>query len=181
MNTIEYAGLTIDPTDFPSTSIEALIRRGISHYLGNEQASKLTAWKAKEENKSATDEQIAAHKVSLIGAALAALAAGTVGIRAPRQPSVDPIEREMDRIALREVAAVLKSNGLKMPKGEATVTFGSGDSAVALTQDDLVERRLAKHGERIRKEAEAEIKRKAREAKKVADTVAGTDAASELL
>lgn len=181
MNTIEYGAHVINVDALPHTSILALVRRGLSHYLGNEQASKLTAWKQRDENKSATDEQVAGHKASLVQAAIEALTAGTVGIRAPRQPSIDPVEREMERIALREVSAVLKANGLKMPKGEATVTFGTGEGQTMLTQDDLVERRLTKHGDRIRKEAEAEIKRKAREAKKVADTVAGADAASELL
>lgn len=166
MKIIEYGTHQIDPATLPETSIDALLRRGVSHFLGNEQASKLTAWveaQAKlDPPVTPSDEAKASRKAELVAEAIAALAAGTIGTRVAG-PKVSPIESVMRGIAKQEVTDTLRANKLSFPTGDKVVVFPNGDKFDGKT---LVDRRLAKHGERIRKEAEAEMRRRAKAAEK---------------
>jgi hypothetical protein len=172
---LTYGEITRDESKLPAESVKALMSRGFAHYMGNEQASKIVARIRKElaEGKpevfEATRDMVQAYRTDheaqvakwqeeVWKIALAALDEGTVGV-STRGPSKDPIESAMATIARREVVDVLKGNGLKAPKGEETVALGGH----SFTMDQLIERRLEKHGERVRKEAEravAEAKRK---------------------
>ena len=163
---ISYGSHEIDTAAIPSTSLEALLRRGITHYLGNEQAAKVSG-KVKafrdEFKTEPSDEQIAEWKASFQLAAMEKLLAGTLGVSAPRATSVDPVEREMDRLAAAEVRAILKANGLKVPKDDEAIEFANGTTR---TMDEMIANRLAhaEHGPKI--EAEARKNVAAREAKK---------------
>jgi len=191
----QYGDIALDTAKFHPTSVDAMIRRGVSHYLGNEMASKVVTWEASE-NKArqeaatkegratynpVSDEDKAAQKALFQADALAALEAGTVGV-SNRGPRVDPLIALMQSIAKREVIDTLKANGIKPPKGSDIVTFGDGATR---TMEQMVEKRLGLHGERIKKEAErhlAELARKAEKAKKEAAgrETKGLVAASEL-
>lgn len=188
MQTITYGEFTIDPANLPEASVQALLSRGVTHYLGNEQASKLTNLIRKAVNAEApsavTSEQVKTYREAnaetvsgwnneLVASALAALTAGTVGVRAAAGPKLDPIAKIAGRIAKAEVLSVLKSQSIAAPKGDEKVRFADGTE---LSMADLVSRRLAKHGERINTEAKAESKRVEREnAKRAAN--AGADLA----
>lgn len=178
---LTYTSFTVPLANLPPVSLHRLASYGLAHYLGNQAASKVVAWAEKDENKGATDEQKAAQKATVQAAMFAALLDGTIGSHASRGPAVDPEDAEMDRLAKAEVLATLKANNIKAPKGEEAVEFASGEK---LTMDDLIDRRVAKHGERLRVEAKASLKTKAKAkeaaAKKLQAVVAGGGAADLL-
>lgn len=167
---LTYGETTVDFSTLPAKSQEALAKRGLTHFLGNEQAAKVSGWKAKfaEDNNGAEPgaDEISAKKAEYVLNAVKALMEGTVGT-ATRGPAADPIDAEMDRIAKREISIVLKSNGAKFSgKGdERVVTFANGEK---FTMEQLVERRLAnvEYAPRIRKEAEKAISNAAKAAEK---------------
>lgn len=168
---LTYGDVTVDFSTLPAKSQEALAKRGLTHFLGNEQAAKVSGWKAKfaEDNNGAEPgaDEVTSKKAEYITNALAALMNGTVGT-ATRGPAADPIDAEIERITKREINAVLKANGAKFSgKGdERVVTFANGEK---FTMDQLVERRLANadHAARIRKEAEKAIRAAAKQAEGV--------------
>ncbi len=161
---IEYGTFKIDPATLPEVSVNALLRRGVAHYLGNEQASKLASWVEAEEKagRKPGDAEKAVAKHDFQTAAIEALTKGTIGTRVggPRGTAIDTVIRGL---AKDEVKAVLKHNGLTFPTGEKVVEFADGTK---LTGSELIDRRIAKHGDRLRKEAEAEMKRQERDAAK---------------
>jgi hypothetical protein len=166
-NTVAYGEYTIDISALPEKSRMALIRRGVAHYLGNEQASKVSGWKAGlvEAGTPPNDAEVAAFKLDCMNAAVKALIEGTIGssIRGPRGSTADTVARQL---AETEIRNILKHNGLTMPSGDKTVKFGDGTE---LTRAQLIDRRLAGHGERLRKEAEAKIKADERKAAREVD------------
>lgn len=187
--TITYGEHTLDFTQLPAQSVRAMLSRGVTHYLGSEQASKVgpnSSWFEKfekENGRKPNEDETKAQKASNLAAAIQALVAGTVGTA--RGPKLDPVEAEMERMAETEVwdtlAGAKLCKGNKKPKGEDSFEFADGSK---FTFDELVERRLEKHGERIKSAAakKVEAARKAREknaeaAKKAADAgPATTDA-----
>jgi hypothetical protein len=162
---ITAGGREIDLNSLPEKSVLALLRRGATHFFGSEIASRVKTKKDNHEGDP-TDEQIAAWKSEFVAEFHAKLAEGTIGDRAVGQ-SVDPLEAEMERIAKQEVKDTLRANGIKVPtKGEALRLGGN-----EVTLDELVERRLTAHGERIEKDAKKAIaaREKQRNALKVAE------------
>lgn len=172
-DTVTYTSHSVSLSKLPPVSVHRLASYGLAHLLGNQAASKVVAWSEKDENKGATDEQKAAAKAQFQSVMLAALADGTIGQHASRGPAVDPEDAEMERLAKVEVNATLKANNIKAPKKDEVVEFASGEK---LTMDDLVDRRIAKHGERLRSEAKASLKAKAKAKEATAKKVAGQGA-----
>ena len=187
---LTYGDITRDPAKLPAISTAALLARGFSHLLGNEQASKIVAKirsalaEGKPDGYEATRADVQAFREAnpaLVSQwsdeakanALKALDEGTLGVHVARGPSRDPIESAMHAIARGEVSEVLKSNTLKVPSGEKTVTLGGE----AFTMDALIDRRLAKHGDRIRKEAERKVAESERKAKRLREESANSGAA----
>lgn len=177
---VTYGTNTFDFTKLPEATALAMLKRGVTHFLGNEQAAKVTNWKKKfvEDNGAEPGEdELAAKKAEFVEAGIVAMNEGTVGAGS-RGPAADPIEAEMERIAKREINGILKTNGAKfVGKGDdRKVEFGDGSR---FTMDELVDRRLAntEHAARIRKEAEKAIKAaaKAAEVAKAAGGVASVD------
>lgn len=171
---IQYGDFSLDFGTMPQTSLVAMLRRGVSHYFGSEQASKVKALVDKgpdNEGIADTAEARQAAKTDFQKKAYDALLAGTVGT-ASRGPSIDPVEKVMRRIARKEVTNILKQNGVKPPKkADDTITLPDNTK---VTMNDLIDRRIEKEGERIAKEADKELAAKAREAKKAAEAAAGT-------
>lgn len=162
-NIIEYGPHKIDVDTVPAANLTALIRRGLAHYLGNEQASKVTSHFDGEE---ATDDAKAAFKVECVAKAIDVLLNGVMGagrIGVPRGTAIETVVRQM---AVKEVIANLKHNKLAMPKkAEDTVTFNAGQANERkLTRTQLVDMWTKKHNERLTKAAEAEMKRQERTA-----------------
>lgn len=191
---LEFNNITRDPAKLPEASLKALLARGFGHYLGNEQQSKVVSkikahlangGKASDVSKDqvkafreANPDQVKTWADEAIASALQALDNGTVGVRAPGAPRVDPLTAAMHSIARAEVARVLRASGAKVPKGDETVQLG----AESFTLAQLVERRLARpdHGPRIKREAEAKVKADARKAAQV-DSEAKSAEVAELL
>lgn len=154
-----YGDFTIDTAELPAKSLEALINRGITHFLGNEQASKVSAWvKGLEEAEGApkvADDEKAAKKAELVKAAYQALVDGTIGSGHGGGPKLDPLQRAIRDIAEEEVSSMLKGAGQKVPKGKETISVKGQD----LTLADLVKRRVenAQHADRILKAAKARV------------------------
>jgi hypothetical protein len=184
---LTYGEITRDPAKLPVASLNALLARGFTHFLGNEQASKVVgrirtevatslSTPEKEVNQAdVTKEQVQSFRAAnaetvakwtqeVVADALKALDEGKVGIRAAAGPRVDPITNAMNGIARSEVVTILKSNGLKTPKGDEVITFGEG---VTRTMAQMIAKRLADHGERIRKEAEKHVAEAARKRAKI--------------
>ena len=182
---LTYGDITRDPATMPEVSRNALLARGFSHLLGNEQASKVVARirKALAEGKpdgyEATKADVQAFRESngtLVSAwadearadALKTLDEGTLGVHAARGPSRDPIESAMRTIARTLVSDTLKKNKLKIPSGDKTVTLAGQD----FTMDELIDRQIAKNGDHIHKEAERKVAEDERRAKRLREEAA---------
>lgn len=173
----------IDFGTLPQVSQLALARRGWSHYLGNEQSSKLTGWKDKfaADSKAAgkvddegngigpTEAEVEAKKAELIESAVKALLDGTIGTRAGNGPRLLPFDQAVNDIAKAEVLKVLRENNIKPPKGDEVVKFPDGERTMA----QMISTRIDKHGDRIRKEATKRVA----ESKRLADKAAAVKAA----
>lgn len=180
---ITYGETNLDFSTLPEQSLRAMVSRGVSHFLGNEQAAKIgpkSPWytKFEKENKRPpTEDEIKAKKASNLAAAVQALVAGTVGTA--RGPKVDPIEAEMERMAERDMWDRLAGMELckknKKPDDDDEFTFDNGST---FTFGKLVEMKLAKDDATLRAAATKKIEneRKARE-KAQAQAKAAKDAA----
>lgn len=168
MSTIEYAGFSIDTADLPSASIEALLRRGITHFLGNEQASKVTSW-AKRQEVAPSDEAKTAQHREYITSAIAALNQGTIGVRVAKEggstAKLDPVGSMVRKLAKGTVVTLLGKAKLKVPKGDAKVATGSGEFTMA----ELIDRQIAKGGDALVAEAKKAVEAEARRNAKVTE------------
>lgn len=186
---IEYGGHVVDFNKAPMASIEALLRRGVAHYLGNEQAAKITGWKerlAKGEDgkpgREPSEDEIAMYKGDLVSTALADLYAGEIG--SGRGPRLDPVERELRSIVDSHIANTLAGNGIKFPKGrklpgpDEIIVFtkhADGTPDQTRTLDQMRENVMRVHGEKFKKDAEKRVKelvRRAEQAKAEAAALA---------
>lgn len=158
-NIITYGDIKIDFAALPAVSQMSLVRKGLSHFLGSEQASKVTGlFKLDAEGKikaevADTPENRASLLASFQAKAVDALLAGTVGVSV-RGPTIDPVDKHVRRLAKVEVSTLLAKNGVKVPKkAEDTITTPDG---AKYTMEQLVSRRLAhaEHGPRLQKEGE---------------------------
>ena len=196
---IIYGSYQIDPAQLPAKNVLAILTRGISHYLGNEVSAKVFGEvrrnakamlietgveKPSDEQIAAqvdgiTDEAYAAIKSRLTDEAFARLMSGEVGAGSVRGPSVTPLEKAIMSEAKARVTARLKANGLKVPKGEETVTI----RGVAKTFETLVSECIDREGteeitikgvkfesiERVAKRHIAEQEKRNKAAKALAD------------
>jgi hypothetical protein len=172
---IQYGNHAIDTATLPPTSIDAMVRRGVSHYLGNEMASKVVAWEesqTKENGRAPSPEEKAAKKEALQLEAIAALEAGTVG-QSNRGPRVDPLIAQINIIAKREVLNTLRANNIKPPKGDEVIAFGDAKRTMA----QMIERRIAspKFGPAIEAEAKKFLADQAKKAEKAKRDAAARD------
>lgn len=177
--TIESYGHSFDVSSLPEASVRALLSRGFNHVLGNEVASKVTAWKARvaegENPITPSDDEIAAKKAEYQADMIAKIKEGTLGIRAAGV-TVDPVEAEMERLAKEYVQTTLKANNLKFvyPKDENGKRVKGSEGTVTLkdgtfTLDELVDRQLSAKGDEYRAKAKKNIDAKAKRLKEAAN------------
>lgn len=192
---ITYGNVTRDFDKLPQASVKAILQRGLTHFLGNEQASKLVGKIESGITDGWTEAQVEAFKSSpraerkqafesfrlnnadlvsgwnkeILDSAVAALDAGTVGASV-RGPSVDPLERQMEIIARKGVVTTLGANGIKTPKGDEVVVIGG----LSLTMSEMIARRLAnpKYAPDIEKQARKVIADQAKAIEKAKAEVA---------
>lgn len=160
MTELTYGEFKINTDALPAASVAALLSRGFAHFMGNETASRVASHFG-DDLKSTSDADKQAAKLRFQGEAISKLESGTVGISAPRGPRGSSIDTIIRALAEKEVRGILANNKLVMPTGDKTIELGT-DPVERLTKADLIARRIAKHGDRLRKEAEAEVRRLAK-------------------
>jgi hypothetical protein len=170
---LTYGNHTVDFATVPEQSVVAMLRRGFAHFLGSEQASKVTAYfdpdrklAEGEERLADTPENRDKIKADYQAKALDALLAGTVGM-STRGPTIDPITTIINRLARQEVHNILKASGVKPPKkADDTVEIG----VTKYTTDQLIARRLdpASPAGVDKKTGVAHLERLTKEANKIA-------------
>lgn len=195
MAQLKYGDVERDHAALPPATLIAFAQRGMAHFLGNEQASKLvgkivTAAELPDDaDKTTRKAAIEAFRLSnadtvkawmdeITAKAVEAMDAGTVGM-STRGPSVDPFTAECQKLAKDEVLSILRANGIKVPKADEVITFANGDTR---TWDQMLASRMAKNGPAIEKEARrrvADRAKKAEEAKKRAAENAGNPKVAE--
>lgn len=203
---IRYGDVELARDKFHDNAIEALIRRGVSHFLGNEVASKVKSWADQEiakatkahvekhgedeevpEDLGPTDEEKAAKLAEFRKTAVQALYDGTIGQGSPRGPRLDPVESAMSAIAKQELTILLTHNGLKWPKKDEKVKFADAEYSA----DELLTRWLSgrdgkglfgtagqENRPRIKREAEKRVAEAEKKAKKAKEAAGGEALAS---
>lgn len=166
---VTYGEATFDFAALPHTTLMAMLRRGVSHYLGNEynsatlakevaaltshddaevQKANRTKWEAMTtpERKAVlakfraeNADQVRAIYDAEMAERVKDMQDGNVGVSV-RGPSVDPLSAIMNRLAKAEVVDILKHLKVAVPKkSEDKVSFADGQ---AFTMAELVSRRL---------------------------------------
>ncbi len=160
----------------PQASREGILSRCIGHFR-NELASAALGWAkgqvAGEDGKASavSSADAAAYRDSHVdeaktfgdkwmAAKLQAIQDGKLGVRTSSEGSggVDPLTREMHKIAIADLTAMLEAHGLKMPRGEDKLTL----RGVEHSRGSLVSAKLAKDGDAIEKKAKANLAAKAK-------------------
>lgn len=161
ISALRYGDHDIDVPRFPHDTILALVRRGLSHLLGNEVSSKVVAWAERETNSARavwiernpgqepdaetevgfgpSAEARAAKKHEFQLEYIKQLYDGTIGTHAARGPRLDPVESVMRTIAKENMTKLLASMGLKFPRKDEAVAFADQK----FTSDQLLDRWLA--------------------------------------
>lgn len=139
------SAVSFDLSTAPEATVLALAQRGFTHVMGNEVASALASMK-KETNEDGTvkysDAEIASAASAKREAKLAEMAAGTLGVRVggARPTGIDKMVRD---IAISELRAIAVAKKASLPKKAEEL-------------NPLIEKHLAKHGDRIRAKAQAQ-------------------------
>lgn len=157
MYDFQYNDHSIVGAKVPEANRKAIWGKGLTHYLGNEVAARVTAW-----SKAQVADAVAAHRkangltddVAIDGSAFAPtvevikakqhefrleaierLYDGEIGAGS-RGPRVDPLTSAINSIAKAEVLVLLKSMGInRFPKEGEAIKFGDGTTRTA---DELV-------------------------------------------
>lgn len=181
----------IDFETLPEASRRAIILRGVNHF--NSEASAHVVAKAKQaiagdnrkaesvtgpEVKSwrqANPEEASRLATEFFAARKAGLLDGTIGTRAAGGgTSVDPLMKEMLRIAAEEVKTLLEAHSLKMPRGEEVLKLAGQE----FDRQALVSRQLERNRAKIEDEAKKVLAAKARKAKALVES--GSELATAL-
>lgn len=163
-----------DPRELPEVTIHALLRKGLTHFMGNEQSSKVSTWTQDEiaEGRKVTADAKAAKLAELQVDAWKQMLEGKIGVSS-RGPRGTALETVMRTIAEKRVKAALGAAGMTLPTGDKQAVFPNGQS---FTRAELIQRQLAKYGDEIKTLAEKEIADQARLAKRNVDN-SGLEAA----
>ena len=179
--TIESVSATVDAFTLPNTSLLALIKRGIRVVLSTEASRAINTWKNHKDNadaiKAMTTEEFEAKLAELLETEQLRLWAkitnGTFGVREPKAAGprkarvVDPVEKEARLLAKTEITNILKGMGLEFPTKSKTVLDANG---TAVDGETLIERRMTKHGDRLRGEAKKIVAARERALAKASDS-----------
>jgi hypothetical protein len=152
-STVLIDGKETEISTLPQQSIVALLQRGINHVLSNEVASKVSTAKKKMKEDGVTPEydEAALEKLEeeTFAEKVKAILEGTLGTRGPGVARMSPLEKEMRNVAWLVIqnSPGVQSGKVKLPTGK-----GSGEAKAA-----MIDSVLAKHGEKIRAKAEANL------------------------
>ena len=156
MTTIKYNDNTFDLDAIPQASVVFLAQRGLTHFLGNEMASKGTAYRKRiEEGRKNADGTWAVEPRELRegeletfvnekrDAAIAAILSGEFAERGTGSARLSLLERTMRAVAWERLAAVMKEKKVKQPVKEA--------------RQALIDKYLAKYAAEVETEAKRRI------------------------
>lgn len=147
--------VTVDTDRIANTTKEALLARAIGHILHNEAASA----HPKTEDGSHVQARFdwAAKKV-------ASLYDGTLGVRQPTGPRVDPVEQEYRRLREAAVRTWLRAHNIKTPKREkgVEVSYNFGAHGTKTHAELLASFDQGPKAAELRKVAERNVKASAR-------------------
>ena len=157
-DTITVSGVTIELSKIAPVNNHALLVKGLSQYLGNNQSSNLSAWVKRLTDAGEAEPSDAAkadYVTALKTKARDKLYNGDIAATAQRGAKADPVKVIMKSLAEAEVRNILKQSGLSMPSKDNVITFGDGSTR---TRQQMIDNRLEKFGDRLRRAAEAQIK-----------------------
>lgn len=152
---LKWGDYAIATADIPPANLSVLAQYGFSHFMGNQQASKIASWKKTEEGEAASDDEAEAKAKEFRDAAFARITEGELGVRVSTGTGAsarNPFEALCKRIAVERLTAKLKKLGHKLPTGDKVLSIGGKD----MTRDDLVAAEM-RHGQAA---IEAEAKRR---------------------
>lgn len=197
MTTFKFPGREdeIEFETLPEASRRALLSRVVGHF-NNELSAAVIAFgrdavaksrgngaKASDVSTAESREYRDSHAEAVSDFAREWMAAkftqimdGTLGVRSGGGTSVDPLEKEMLRIASEEIKTVFNSKGWKFPRGEETFTAGKIttnregwiDRWLNQSNDKLLGGKGEPNEPRIKKMAERNLANKAALAKRAA-------------
>lgn len=191
---LTYGDFTVvDPTVLPEASRTALMQYGLSHFLGNVQASKLVARIRGKEGmdnseagrdavkawREANADKITAWTKEHLDEAIAELTNGTIGTRVGG-PRLDPVDKKFNSLVIAHITAQLKGVGRKLPKDDETVIdFGNG---MTRTRSQMIANVKVNTvvADKLRGQAERAVRDEARLAKQVAEQAASVKDPTEL-
>ena len=156
---LKWGDYTIATADIPPANLSVLAQYGFSHFMGNQQASKLAGWLKTEDGATASEDDKAAKAKEFRDAAFARITEGELGVRASTGgagASRNPFEALCKRIAVERLTAKLKKLGHKLPTGDKVLSIGGKD----MSRDDLIAAEM-RHGQSA---IEAEAHRRQAEA-----------------
>lgn len=143
--TIGSGDFALDTNSANPQTLLAFLKRGWSHYYGNERAAKISTWKksfAKANGREPNEAEIEAKNEEVLSAMHKNVLEGTIG-HSVRGPALSTLDRVIERIARQAVVLTLRANGIKPPKDEETVTFAAGTpNEQTVTMEDLIDRWL---------------------------------------
>lgn len=155
-------GHSVAIADLPQVSLVALAHRGLVHILGNEVASKVTAWKKTDAGANATEDDIAAKTEAFRAEAMEKVLSGSLGVRTGtvRGTALETVMREVaiERLRSNFAAAIKKNPAHPKFPGDAKTTINVRGEE--LNRATLIERHIAKFRDVI----EAEARRRMAEA-----------------
>jgi hypothetical protein len=137
--------------DVPARNLAVLCQKGITHFMGNEQASKYVAYKASDVGKAASKEDQLAWLKTCRDEAFEKVLNGTLGIRsASGAARVTGIDAVMRRIAVEMLTAELAIHNAKLPTGDKTIEV----RGKAYTREQLIETMLKRRADLIKQKAQ---------------------------
>jgi hypothetical protein len=198
-----HDGTQVAHTDLPDASLQGLLNRAASHVYGNEVASQVTSFirsalelkagdtsaEAKTAIKSyreAHPDEISAKTQEFAAAKTQAIQEGNLGVRvAGSGTSVDPLMKEMVRLAKAEIQIVFQKKKWTFPTKDATFTTNKGQPSeftadangwtrrwLDVSNDKLIGGKGDPNRPRIEKLAQRNLQAKAALVKRAEDAVA---------
>lgn len=141
---LKWGDYAIATADIPAHNLSVLAQYGFSHFMGNQQASKIAGWLKTEEGATATDDEKDAKAKEFRDAAFARITEGELGVRVSTGTGgkVDSFTALCRKIAVERLTAKLKKLGHKLPTGDKVLSIGGKD----MSRDDLIAAEM-RHGQ----------------------------------
>ena len=139
LGSFEFNGRTIRLEDIPGANLTEMVRRAYAHVLRNEVAAKVVAWERALGDQIPTAKAREDTRVAFEGLAHEKVMSGDMTTRTRVSVERDPVQGEMVRLALRDIAAAAKA------KGKTKALADMDKSALLKIAQNLVASKLAEY------------------------------------